>query len=215
MNKVIPCPLCQVQETSELGSPSAHRQFYICHHCDLRFLRPDLRLSASEERARYSLHQNSIEDKGYKQFVSPLLQEIKDKIKPHSRGLDFGCGPTPTLSHFLQNEGFTMDLFDPIFNNDLQNIKSGYDFIVCCEVIEHFYCPNKELELLRSKLAPHGVLFVMTQLWQDQLRFNEWYYQRDPTHVCFYSEQTFKWIQNRWQFKSLEIQGSNLIMLSI
>lgn len=215
MNKVIPCPLCQVQETSELGNPSPHRLFYVCHHCDLRFLRPDLRLSASEEKARYGLHQNSIEDSGYHNFVDPLLSAAKEKLHPKALGLDFGCGPTATLAHLLKNEGFEVDIYDPFFENSPQNIKTNYDFIVCCEVAEHFYSPAKEIEFLRSRLAPGGALFVMTQMWQDHLIFDEWYYQRDLTHVCFYSENTFKWIQNRWSFELLEIRGKNIAILSV
>jgi hypothetical protein len=28
-------------------------------------------------------------------------------------------------------------------------------------------------------------------------KFNEWWYARDPTHVCFFSPETFRWIA-RW-----------------
>jgi hypothetical protein len=33
--------------------------------------------------------------------------------------------------------------------------------------------------------------------------FAQWWYARDPTHVAFYSDQTFRWIEQKYDFKRL------------
>ncbi len=35
----------------------------------------------------------------------------------------------------------------------------------------------------------------------DRDRFREWYYIRDPTHVCFYPPATFRWIAERYGWR--------------
>ncbi len=107
-----------------------------------------------------------------------------------------------------------MDLYDPFFQPLMENLKDHYEFIICSEVMEHFYDPAKEISFLSQRLQKGGSLFVMTELWKNQVPFEKWDYQRDSTHVCFYSESTFKWIEKSWAFSRLEIRSPNLIVLT-
>jgi len=208
------CPLCKSKDTAEFAAVSATRIFYLCIHCDLRFLRSDLRLNSKEEKERYDFHQNDVEDKHYRAFVSPLVNAVEEKLFPGAHGLDFGCGPGPVASHILREKGFAMDLYDPYFQPKMDDLKDRYDFIICCEVMEHFFDPLKEIKFLRERIHKGGFLFAMTQLWRNQIPFENWTYQRDLTHVCFYSEETFRWIQEEYSFQQMEICSDNLIALS-
>jgi 2-polyprenyl-3-methyl-5-hydroxy-6-metoxy-1,4-benzoquinol methylase len=86
-------------------------------------------------------------------------------------------------------------------------LETTYDFIVCCEVIEHFHKPSKEFQLLFELLKPGGFLFCMSQQIPEHQSFEEWYYKNDPTHVIFYSEENLQWIKKRFGFSEVLLDG--------
>jgi len=47
----------------------------------------------------------------------------------------------------------------------------------------------------------------------DIENFNEWYYQRDPTHICFWSKSTMRWLANSLQNAELTFPGPGLCFL--
>ena len=61
-------------------------------------------------------------------------------------------------------------------------------------------------------LKPRAYLGIMTKRVIDQQRFATWHYKNDPTHVCFYSVETFQWLANLWQAQ-LEFIGADVILL--
>ena len=61
-------------------------------------------------------------------------------------------------------------------------------------------------------LRPGGCLGVMTKLVRDREAFAHWHYKNDPTHVCFFSEQTWRWWAGRHDTHA-EILGSDVILL--
>ncbi len=40
----------------------------------------------------------------------------------------------------------------------------------------------------------------MTELYNEKIEFESWYYKNDPTHVFFYQRATFEWIQKKFNF---------------
>jgi hypothetical protein len=54
----------------------------------------------------------------------------------------------------------------------------------------------------------------MTKLVRDQAAFASWHYKNDPTHVCFYSEETWRWWA-RQHGASVEIIGADVILLQV
>jgi hypothetical protein len=52
----------------------------------------------------------------------------------------------------------------------------------------------------------------MTKLAQDPAAFAAWHYKNDPTHVCFFSVETWQWWA-RERDASLEIHGADVILL--
>jgi hypothetical protein len=53
-----------------------------------------------------------------------------------------------------------------------------------------------------SMLEDNGILAIMTSFLSNIEDFENWYYRRDPTHVVFYSQETFKVIarQRKWKY---------------
>jgi len=202
------CPLCQSESTLFYKK---NETYYKCTNCFGVFEDEKDRLNLTHEKIRYETHDNDVEDKNYQKFVSPITSSIFKDFQRESLGLDFGAGEGPIVSKVLQDNGFSVSQYDPFFhkNEELLNLK--YDYIACCEVMEHFYHPEKEFELLRSMLKKGSKLYCMTEIYSDEVDFEKWYYKNDPTHVFFYSKETIKYIKNRFNFSSCEIKGRLVI----
>ena len=89
-------------------------------------------------------------------------------------------------------------MYDPYFSPSTKPLEETYDFVTCTETLEHLREPRQELEMLNSLLRSPGWLGVMTGMLDDWKEFPSWYYHRDPTHVCFYSHETMKWIAEKY-----------------
>ena len=128
------------------------------------------------------------------------------------QGLDFGCGPGPALAAIFVEAGFNMSVYDPYFAPDEIVLTGQYDFVTCTEAIEHFYQPHKEWELLVSLVREGGMLGIMTKLARDVEAFSRWHYKNDPTHVSFFSKETFLYLAKR-DGLSIEFVADDAIIL--
>ena len=216
MDQKLTCVLCDSQNLRqiELLDKKNSQVYFQCEQCDLIFLAPRFRLSADNEKKRYELHENDVLEQGYQDFVSELYVAVTDLVQTSAKGLDYGSGKSSAISFLLLTDGFNIKSFDPFFNvDDGDLVPDRFDYIVVCEVAEHFYNPRLEFKKLRSYLKPSGHLFILTSLKTDPIDFKAWSYRRDPTHVCFYSEKTFQWICEHLGFSLFKLQQPNLIVL--
>lgn len=154
-------------------------------------------LPREAEHAQYRLHQNDRDDPGYRNFLSKLAGPLLARLKPGSRGLDYGCGPGPALAAMLSEAGHDMALYDPLFAPERSVLDARYDFVTCTETAEHFHDPWTEFETLATLLKPGGWLGVMTSFQTNDDAFARWHYRLDPTHVVFYREATLRHIAAR------------------
>lgn len=201
----IACTLCNAG-TSFFAS-FRDRSYYRCTNCASVIMNPSDRIGREKERQRYQLHNNDVNDPGYQKFVKPIVDSIRDRFTRGHKGLDFGAGTGPVISKLLRDSGYIIEIYDPFFHNYEELLSQKYDYIVCCEVIEHFHCPVREFELLCSMLKKGGVLYCMTEPLQGGIDFINWYYKNDETHVIFYNEHTFRWIRDNIGFTDLDIHG--------
>ena len=176
------------------------RDYVHCINCRAILLSSKFYLSPEAEKFRYSLHNNDVTDSAYINFVSPITKQVKTDFDSDAKGLDFGCGTGPVISSELKKSGYSLELYDPYFKPDSKLLKKQYDFIVCCEVMEHFHNPFAEFSLLKSLLKENGKLYCKTSLWDPSIDFQGWHYKNDETHVIFYSEESLKWIQKNIRF---------------
>jgi 2-polyprenyl-3-methyl-5-hydroxy-6-metoxy-1,4-benzoquinol methylase len=87
-----------------------------------------------------------------------------------------------------------------------------FDFVTATEVVEHLQAPGHWLELLWSRIKPGGILAIQTKRVIDRPRFSQWHYRLDPTHIMFFSEETFVWLAKHWQ-ADLELVADDVVMI--
>ena len=163
------------------------------------------------EIARYQAHQNGPKDVGYLQFLNLAISPTLPYLNNSKRGLDYGCGPVPTLSGLLKTHGLNCENYDPYFFPQMPD--NPFDFIFATEVVEHFFNPGEELKRIGGLLVPGGILTIMTEPWTTLLGFSEWYYARDITHVCFYHAKTIEFICTRFGFALLNFEARKVSVL--
>lgn len=195
------CPLCR-----NSGTWLPKIKFFQCEQCRGLF-RPVQHLpTPAAEKARYETHNNDVEDPGYQAFVAPIVSAVLKNFMPWHKGLDFGAGSGPVISKLLQEKHFNIVQYDPFFHNHPALLKDKYDYIVCCEVMEHFHNPDKEFQLLNRLLKKQGQLYCMTCLYSPKTKLGNWYYIKDPTHVFIYQPATMEWIRRHYGFAVCVIQ---------
>lgn len=167
-------------------------------------------LSPTDEKAQYDKHQNCPEDINYRKFLSRVFDPLSAQISSNSLGLDFGCGPGPTISHIAKEHGIIVANYDLYFFNQLELLTRQYDFITMTEVIEHIAAPHILLTQLDAMLKSDGILAIMTKRATNLHAFSHWHYKNDPTHICFYGLETFEWIAQRFKWK-LEVIDKDVV----
>lgn len=202
------CPLCHSQSQQPFHQDK-WRAYLRCDQCHLIHVPPRDYLSPQAEKAEYDLHENSPDDAGYRRFLGRVFNPLAERLPPNSVGLDFGCGPGPTLSVMFEEIGHTVALYDPFYARNPAIFEQTFDFITATEVVEHFHAPHQEFDRLWTMLRPTGTLGIMTKLAHDRDTlahdtlardtfsrdtFSTWHYKADRTHVCFYSRHTFQWL---------------------
>lgn len=211
MHETENCSLCNT--ISPIFHINQDRYYLKCPNCHGIFMSEQFLPDDNIEIERYSTHNNDVNDPRYRKFVSPITKGITDDFNENHKGLDFGSGTGPVITVVLKEKGFNIDTYDPYFDNRAEVLNETYDYIACCEVVEHFHKPHLEFQKLKSLLKPNGKLFIMTDLYHEEINFENWYYKNDPTHVFLYQKSTFDWIKDNFGFNSIESKG-RLISLS-
>lgn len=205
------CPLCGHKNLDSFYQDKS-RIYLRCLYCKLVFVPKRFWLSADDEKATYDLHENDPNDQGYRHFLSRLSTPLLKRLAPKLVGLDFGCGPGPTLSILLNEHGHQVDLYDPFYHNDPSVFHKNYDFICATEVVEHLHEPEKDFAALFKMIKQGGWLGIMTKLVIDRDAFGQWHYIRDMTHICFYSRSTFEYLAQRFEAEINFIENDVILL---
>ena len=210
MKKQIHCPLCGTE--AKAFTKDRSRSYLRCPECALIFVPPTLHLSPDEEKSRYDLHQNNPSDSGYRTFLNRLFQPLETKLSPGACGIDFGCGPGPTLSRMFEEAGYECAVYDPFYAKFPAALESQYDYLTCSETMEHMVQPGKEFERFLTLVKPGGWIGIMTQLHDEApVPFERWHYKDDDTHISFFSKQSFQWLENAYRLH-LEFHPKGVVL---
>ena len=208
------CSLCfsrNIKLFFESDRKNLIRNYFRCEVCNLVFVPSDFHLDDHQEKQRYLEHENFPYDTEYRNFLNRLKSQIDPLININSIGLDFGCGPAPTLSLMFEEEGLKMNTYDKYFADEKKYLDELYDFVVCSETIEHFKDVKFEFDRLFKLLQPKGVLGLMTSIFYEDIEFSDWHYKLDPTHIAFYSPQTIEFIEKFWDWEII-LKKKNIVI---
>lgn len=200
------CTLCHTSLTRKMDA-----FYFSCTTCSALIKDGIFYLSPEDEKAIYEIHNNDVEDPRYQKFVSPVTSHVTNHFQKNSLGLDYGCGAAPVVTKVLTDRGYNIKPYDPFFNPEDGYLELTYDYIVACEVFEHFHQPAEEIEKLVSMLKPNGELIIHTMLYHEGIAFKNWHYRRDDTHVIIYTQETMVYIAKKhdldivWMDKRLVI----------
>ena len=204
------CPLCTTR--SAPFCTDRKRDYLLCPACELIFVSGKDLLPPDKEKSRYDCHQNDSADSNYRNFLTRIFKPLENKLHPGARGLDFGCGPGPTLSLMFEEAGYDCAIYDPYYANNPSVFNETYDFITCSETMEHMYRPNEEFARFIELIKPGGWIAIMTQLHDEaSVPFDQWHYKDDDTHVCFFSKKTFKTLAKTYGLH-LEFHSDSVIL---
>jgi SAM-dependent methyltransferase len=203
------CPLCHGPSVE--FRKYTKKSFYTCEVCKGIFLLPQYRPDADSERGRYEQHNNDVDDPRYQQFSMPIIRSVLKDWRPTHNGLDFGAGTGPVITKLLREQGYQIEEYDPYFWNRPELLEETYDFVVCCEVMEHFYFPDQSFQLVSKLLNPHGRLYCMTEIFDGSRSFDSWFYKNDPTHVFFYRPETIHWIAQCFHFQVVHLDSRLIV----
>jgi len=186
----------------------------MCHDCWLVHVPKEFHLSHEKEKRRYDLHNNASGDEGYRKFLSKLINPLAERLEKGSEGLDYGSGPVPVLAEMLSEKGFKIALYDPYYAVDKGVLARKYDFLACCETIEHFADPGREWEQFLRIVKKGGWIGIMTQMIETSSDFARWHYINDETHISFFSRKTFEWLGKKYGVE-IFYQGSSVVLCRV
>lgn len=189
------CPLCESPLTAKKDDV-----YFDCTNCRALVKAPDRFPTTSEEKERYLEHDNDVEDPRYQKFTAPIHNFILKHYETHHKGLDFGSGTGPVISKVLGDHGYDILQYDPFFAPNENMLKRQYDYIACCEVVEHFHHPKREFAILKSLLKSGGRLLIMTFLYREEIDFKNWVYRNDDTHVFIFRKETIEFVAGHFDF---------------
>jgi len=190
------CPLCLSESISGETAGPLGQQVFQCGNCQLAYTKPDFYPDFESERERYTQHNNNPEDERYRSFLNRTVLPALPYLSPGMKALDYGCGPGPTIQVLLQEKGIPCTNYDPIFYPEFPQTR--FDAIFATECIEHFHQPDIDFQKMCGLLKTGGLLAIMTHPYRKLEDFPSWYYAKDPTHVVFYHQKTFAFIENKF-----------------
>jgi len=207
--KTQPCRLCH--NTMTFFAHERKRDYYRCSFCDSIQMDHNAIISYEMEKHRYDQHNNDIHDLGYQAFVSPITDYIFKHYTKDQKGLDFGAGPGPVIAKMLRGRQYDIVLYDPYFHQNDDVLKQTYDYIIACEVIEHFNQAHHAFQQLKTLTDEKTEWIFMTQIYEDSIDFSTWHYKNDETHVIFYTKKTLAYLKTLYNWKRLIIDGRLII----
>ncbi len=206
------CKLCRSGNCYHFAKDSS-REYVRCDNCTLVFVQKKDILSSIEEKSRYALHDNTIGNRDYVNYLNTFADNLTHIPVPNPKILDFGSGENSILTNILVNKGIDCIAYDPLYDIGNNTLNSTYDIIIMCEVIEHLKNIQKEVSLLSKLLSEIGYILIRTELLQDNMDFTDWWYTKDPTHINFFSAASIKAFGELLGKKTVYSGNNNIIIL--
>ncbi len=202
---MIKCKICG-NDTISYEHPKSHILFHECKNCEFIFKDEKHYISELDEIRNYDLHNNSIEDVGYVNYLTDFIESAVMPFIKQGKVLDYGSGPNPVLAQILKTTyKFDVDIYDLYYATDKVYENKTYDLITSTEVVEHIGTPLEAFDLFQKHLKSNGILSIMT-LFHPKNRdlFFDWHYIREVTHISFFTPKTLRVIAHLNHLKLID-----------
>lgn len=207
------CPLCSCGEV-QFHQALVRRDCFVCTQCSLIFVAGQYHISIDDERRRYDLHDNTVDNGGYVRFLSQVVHEVGRHHPAGAAVLDYGCGKNAVLTKLFNNAGYRCDPYDPLYNYPLCPDRQGtYDVIVLCEVVEHCRDLAPVLSDIKRYLHHHGMVLIRTRTYPHGGDLSGWWYGQDITHINFFSKRTLEYVARQIHRVLEERVGDDLFLM--
>jgi len=207
------CHICN-QDVESFRDEKTDIIYYQCKECEYIFKSPEYYQDLTTQKERYNLHENDENDEGYKAYFQRFLDFVLPQVSRPQNALDYGCGATSLLASLLEKNGIPCDYYDPIYHPAILNSSKHYELIVSTEVFEHLHQPREVFESLLNRLEKGGYLALQTQFHSNESEaFKKWYYHQDPTHVVFFTAETFKVLCKIYGCEFVSDNGKNMVLI--
>jgi hypothetical protein len=209
------CKLCNSKKVITYKHPKFDMLFQECLNCQAIYKDDSQCLSEEDEKKIYDLHENSIENQGYVNFLTNFIDSAVIPFIKKGDALDFGSGPEPVLKQILTTKyEFDCDIYDYYYAKQTKVFDKKYDLITSTEVFEHLSDPIGVLNQFHKMLNDQGIVSIMTLFHpKEQTTFFEWFYIRDPSHIIFFTPKTFEVLANLTGFKVIDTNDYRYITL--
>jgi len=206
------CLICN-SSTEHFIDKKDNIEYFECKSCQFTMKSNNYFVDFSKQKQRYDLHENSENNIGYRDYFNRFLNFILEDIQKPKTALDFGCGATALLSKILKEKDIQCDFYDPIYYPK-NNYNNKYDLILSIEVFEHLHNPKETFKSLVEKINPNGYLAIQTAFYpQNRDKFLKWYYRLDPTHIIFFSPNTFKILADNHGLDIIKSNNKEMILM--
>jgi len=204
------CKLCFSKNIDPIDDQQMKNIYFHCKNCD--FIFSSKLPTIEQEQKQYSHHNNSLNNGGYVEMFENFIDAaISPYANTEKQVLDYGSGPEPVLSTLLKKRDFNVQIYDPLYAKDETFKDKKFSTIVSTEVFEHFHTPYETIKELIEILEDGGILSFQTMFHpEDNEKFLNWWYRRDPTHVCFFSHKTLIKMQDIFNLKLLKHDKKNI-----
>jgi hypothetical protein len=207
------CKICQAK-TSTVKDSKKELVYYRCSSCGFLYLDDKFIVDKESEKSQYDMHENSFESLGYvKMFEDFIEKSIFPYVNNINTSLEFGCGSGPVLAELLRRKGIEVDIYDLYFYPKKVYEGKQYDLITSTEVFEHLKKPMEVLKMLAEHTNENGYIVLMTKFPpQDDTEFLAWWYRRDPTHISFFTPESFEVMAKKVGLKVVKTIDKNIVV---
>lgn len=207
------CLICN-QDTKTFVDEKRTIAYSYCPHCQLISKSTEHFKPISEQKERYDLHENDPGDEGYRAYFRRFLDFVLPLIGTPKSALDFGCGRSSLLADMLKEEGIESDYYDPVYHPENLDNSKKYQLVVSTEVFEHLHDPKAVFAQLLEMIEEGGYLALQTQFHPNDIEsFKKWYYHLDPTHIVFFTPQTFSVLCDMHGCILVADNGKNMVVV--
>lgn len=200
------CPLChQNHALNEYNILKANDLFhagelvrYQCPSCDVIF--GDLRflnLSQGEIDQDYKDLYSYYKEGDTSQYILSTVAALK--LKPGKSYLDYACGKWNSHIPQLQAQGFNIRGYDRYVLDYPLEPDEKFDVVICNNYIEHVINPIEDVKLMVDRVAPGGVLILVSPCFDYVIDFTHY-------HTFFFVGRAIQQLEKQLGIKLVKTQ---------